>query len=177
MNKACKFCKAYTQWAERQEKRREDMKNATLESLKNNSQVQTYADNEKAPIPNFQSFPRVLAERIQKTDMYIKVRKAVGLSETMKALTKCDSCDTSSKNKVTLNVEPSPFLCMVYNMLSVQMTEGDLTWMMKSDSCWVRCAAFLYVRRGFRTISEQRWGARFNDSWAIRRKFAHEVRL
>eukprot|EP00401_Gymnodinium_catenatum_P015745 CAMPEP_0117517614 /NCGR_PEP_ID=MMETSP0784-20121206/31704_1 /TAXON_ID=39447 /ORGANISM="" /LENGTH=496 /DNA_ID=CAMNT_0005313503 /DNA_START=47 /DNA_END=1537 /DNA_ORIENTATION=- len=156
VSKSCKFCKAYALWVERQEKKREDTKHAALEKLKSNiGSGRNLSLADKAPVSNFSHFPRVLAERIQKTDVYIKARDGMQLPELMDILSKSDSCDAERKNKITLDLQPSPFICVVYHLLAVRVTEGDLAWMTKHDSCWIRCAAMLYVRLGFH--SDRYW--------------------
>lgn len=161
-NKACKFCKRYTEWAELQEKRRGETKDAAIEQLKHataSKKGMSLASSDKAPVPNFAQFPAVLAEKIKKTDAYIKVsridtqlREARGnmpLDEVMSFLIEGRTCDLEQKNKATLECQPSPFICVVYRLLQVGLTEGDLRWLMKHDDPCVRCAAFLYVRLGF----------------------------
>lgn len=149
-NKACKFCKAYVQWNEQQEKKKEDLKNAALEQLKNSTGAgQILAPTDKAPVPNFSGFPRVLADKIQKTDTYMEVSNSTQLSEVVETLLRCESVDLDIKNKSKMDKQPTGFIIAVYRLLQTQITESDLDWMMKTDSCWIRCAAFLYVRLGF----------------------------
>lgn len=150
-NKACKFCKAYILWAEQQEKKKEEAKNEILEKIKSSgSESQSFAPTDKCPVPNFSRFPRVLAEKIMGTENYFAVTNVTLVEDVSRILLRSDCCDIEHNwSKSKIDRQPTSFIMAVYRLLQIQINEKDLSIMLKHDSHWMRCAAFLYVRLGF----------------------------
>mmetsp|Transcript_74628 Transcript_74628/g.241304 ORF Transcript_74628/g.241304 Transcript_74628/m.241304 type:complete len:534 (-) Transcript_74628:301-1902(-) len=150
-NKACKFCKAYAQAQELRSKRMEERKNAAIERLKEGTSPSaggTLGQGDKAPLPNLVHFPQVMLERIHKNDYYNVTVSNSSVPEVKNILFSCETCDTESRAHNSLDLEPSAFICSVYRMLTLQLTEGQLQAILNSRSCWIRCAGFMYVRLG-----------------------------
>merc|ERR1712085_162100 len=59
-----------------------------------------------------------------------------------------ESCDTETRTDKSLDLDPSPFICVVYRFMALPLAEGQLQLLIRSRSPWTRCAAFLYVRMG-----------------------------
>jgi len=152
-NKACKFCKAYAQSQELKKERMEERKIAAIEKLKEGSSVTGAAggalgQGDKVPLPNLVHFPQVMLERIHKNDYYNVTVSNAGVPEVKNVLFSVETADTESRAHNSLDLEPSAFICSVYRMLSLQLTEGQVQSIINSRSCWIRCAGFLYIRLG-----------------------------
>mmetsp|Transcript_46606 Transcript_46606/g.92707 ORF Transcript_46606/g.92707 Transcript_46606/m.92707 type:complete len:550 (-) Transcript_46606:232-1881(-) len=150
-NKACKFCKAFAQSQEAKSKKMEERKNATIEKIKEaNATLSNGAlgQGDKPPLPNMMHFPQVMLERIHKNDFYNVTVSNSGVPEVKNILFSCETCDTESRAHNSLDLEPSAFICSVYRLLVLQLTEGQLQSLSNSRSCWIRCACYLYVRLG-----------------------------
>uniref|UniRef100_A0A7S4W8Z7 Pre-mRNA-splicing factor 38 n=1 Tax=Alexandrium monilatum TaxID=311494 RepID=A0A7S4W8Z7_9DINO len=151
MNKACKFCKAHCESQEQKTKKLEERRNAAIEKLRerrSSTLGSSYGPEDKAPLPNLIHFPQVLLERIQKNDFYNVTIANAGMPEVKQLLFSCETCDTESRAHSSLDLEPSAFICSVYRLLNLQLTEGQLQALMNSRSCWIRCAGFMYIRLG-----------------------------
>lgn len=150
-NKACKFCKAYYQNEEIRCKRLEEKKNAALEKLKegaSSSLGRGLGQNDKVLLPSMVHFSQVLMERIMKNGYYVTALSSAALQDVKTILFTCETCDVESRGTHTLDLEPSKFIGCVYRILSLQLTEGQLQSLLNNSSCWVRCAAYVYVRLG-----------------------------
>mmetsp|Transcript_76083 Transcript_76083/g.211522 ORF Transcript_76083/g.211522 Transcript_76083/m.211522 type:complete len:593 (+) Transcript_76083:102-1880(+) len=151
-NKACKYCKAFAQSQEEKTKKKEELRSAVLERLKEGAAANSgkaYGKDDKAPVPNFVHFPTVLIERIQKNDVFNNSVGNSTVNDLKNVLYSAETCDTESRAQGSLDLQPSGFICSVYRMLTLQLTEGQLQMLMNSRSCWIRCAGFMYVRLGF----------------------------
>lgn len=151
INKACKFCKAYAQSQELKTKKMEERKNAAIEKLREGTTTNAsgvLGQGDKAPLPNLVHFPQVMLERIHKNDYYNVTISNSSVPEVKNILFSCETCDTESRAHNSLDLEPSAFICSVYRMLTLQLTEGQLQAIINSRSCWIRCAGFMYVRLG-----------------------------
>jgi len=150
-NKACKFCKVFAQSQEAKSRKIEERKNATIEKIREaNASLSNGAlgQGDKTPLPNMMHFPQVMLERIHKNDYYNVTVASLGVPEVKNILFSCETCDTESRAHNSLDLEPSAFICSVYRLLVLQVTEGQLQSLFKSRSCWIRCAGYLYVRLG-----------------------------
>lgn len=162
-NKACKFCKAFIQVQELEKKKQEEKKHAVVEKLKEGKPTTTaiLGEDDKAPLPNLGQFPPVMQERILKSDFYNSKALSSTLAEIKDILYTCGTCDTESRSQSALDLEPSSFICTVYRMLQLHLTEGLLQTMFNSRSCWIRCAGFMYVRLG---IHQDRYWELLSDA-------------
>lgn len=153
VNKACKFCKAWAQAQELEQKKLEEKKAAALERLLTSKgrSGPAYGQDDKAPLPNLKTFPQVLLERIQKNDFFNSVAAKATLAELKDILYDCDSsggADVESRSQTALDLEPSRFICSVYRLLTFHLTEDELQTFLMSGSPWIRCAGVMYVRFG-----------------------------
>lgn len=150
-NKACKFCKAFYQSQELRSKKIEEQRSAALERLKEGTVANTgkgLGQNDKSPLPNLPSFPQVMLDRIQKNDFYNTTVSNSTVNDVKGIIASNEACDTEARGEKSLDLEPSAFICCVYRILTLQLTEGQLKSLLNSRSCWIRCAGFLYVRLG-----------------------------
>eukprot|EP00746_Dinoflagellata_sp_MGD_P166903 gnl/MRDRNA2_/MRDRNA2_97123_c0_seq1.p1 gnl/MRDRNA2_/MRDRNA2_97123_c0~~gnl/MRDRNA2_/MRDRNA2_97123_c0_seq1.p1 ORF type:complete len:467 (+),score=85.40 gnl/MRDRNA2_/MRDRNA2_97123_c0_seq1:73-1401(+) len=146
-NKACKFCKAYIACTERKQKQEEDRKAAVIEKLKKETSMQGRAASasDPIPIPNVTTFPNVLKERILILKLFQVNLSNQSFDSVLTFL--ADNCDTVELDiRNGMDVEPSAFISSLYRLMTIKLTEGQLNEMMESQSCWVRCASFLYIR-------------------------------
>eukprot|EP00746_Dinoflagellata_sp_MGD_P072095 gnl/MRDRNA2_/MRDRNA2_29290_c0_seq1.p1 gnl/MRDRNA2_/MRDRNA2_29290_c0~~gnl/MRDRNA2_/MRDRNA2_29290_c0_seq1.p1 ORF type:complete len:445 (+),score=74.48 gnl/MRDRNA2_/MRDRNA2_29290_c0_seq1:170-1504(+) len=147
-NKACRFCKAYVACQEQKQKEIEDKKKAVIEQLKVGSgdKAAINSETDPIPIPHMDTFPNAMKERIMKTPLYYVSIANQPFENVVQFLAdKCDSCEIDVRNN--MDVEPSCFICSIFRLLTIKLTEGKLREMMESPSCWVRCASFFYIRR------------------------------
>jgi len=165
VNKACKFCKAHSEHQEQKSKKLEERRNAAIEKLRERSSTATsggtFGPEDKAPLPNLIHFPQVLLERIQKNDFYNVTIANAGVQEVKQLLFSCETCDTESRAHSSLDLEPSAFICSVYRLLTIQLTESQLQALLNSRSCWIRCAGFMYIRLG---IHQDRYWELLSDA-------------
>jgi len=156
VQKTCKLCMAFFEYQDAKNKKLQERKDAAIERLrevtsskyKSDSGGATFSQTDKAPLPNFSQFPNVMLERILKNDHYNMTISNAAVADLKNILFACETCDTESRAHNSLDLEPSAFICSVYRMLSLHLTEGELQSLMNSRSCWIRCAGFMYVRLG-----------------------------
>merc|ERR1719247_1382744 len=151
VNKACKFCKAHNEYLDRKNKKIEERKKAAIEKLKVCSSVNPIkvVDTEDVmPLPNLAQFPSYMLERLQKNDYYMSTISQFRFEEVTKLLLECDTCDTEVRDQNSLALEPSVFICSVYRLMTLQLTEGQLQNLLNSRSCWIRIAGYLCIRLG-----------------------------
>mmetsp|Transcript_32956 Transcript_32956/g.60680 ORF Transcript_32956/g.60680 Transcript_32956/m.60680 type:complete len:565 (+) Transcript_32956:163-1857(+) len=150
-NKACKYCKAYANFQELRSKEIEERKSAALERLKEGSTAKAGArlgQDDLVPLPNFVHFPPVLKDRILNHKFYKITSINQEVAEVKETLFDCDTVEPETRGASSLDVVPSDFICSVYRLLSIKLTEGQLQGLLNNRSLWVRCAGFLYVRFG-----------------------------
>lgn len=147
-NKACKFCKAHTAFLEAKNKEAEDMKTAALEKLRGGGGPKTGGSHEdKVPLPNAQYFPSVLRDRIVSSNFYGNVLVSGEFSEVREELLECETAEPEVRG-LNLDAAPSPFISIVYRLLCLKPTEGQLRSLLNNKNRWVRCAGFVLVRLG-----------------------------
>mmetsp|Transcript_17476 Transcript_17476/g.34103 ORF Transcript_17476/g.34103 Transcript_17476/m.34103 type:complete len:554 (+) Transcript_17476:65-1726(+) len=157
VQKTCRLCMAFFEYQDAKNKKLQERKDAAIERLrevtsskyKNDTGTSTtFSQTDKAPLPNFSHFPNVMLERILKNDHYNMTISNSSVADLKNILFACETCDTESRAHNSLDLEPSAFICSVYRMLSLHLTEGELQSLMNSRSCWIRCAGYMYVRLG-----------------------------
>lgn len=149
-NKACKFCKAFYAQQDGRAKKWEEQKSAALKQLKEglSRSGKGLSENDSTPLPNLPLFPSVLLDRITKNDFYSTTVCAASFADLRGMIIEEESCDTETRTDKSLDLDPSPFICVVYRFMALPLAEGQLQLLIRSRSPWTRCAAFLYVRMG-----------------------------
>merc|ERR1712187_336421 len=102
-----------------------------------------------------------MAVRIGKNHFYNTTLTNSTVAEIKDILYECGGADVESRPSMDNDYEPSEFMCCVYRLLTVKLTEGLLHSMLNSGSCWIRCAAFLYVRLG---MNQDRYWELFSEA-------------
>jgi len=173
LNKACKFCKAHAISQDLRSKEADQKKMAALEKLKEGSGPKSSGSSkqdDKVPLPNFNQFPVMLKERILNDRFYKITSINQELSEIKETLFKdCDTCEPELRSQNSLDMTPSEFICSVYRLLTLKLTEGQLQTLLNHRSRWVRCAGFLFVRLG---VHQDRYWELLSDALMDSEEFA-----
>lgn len=146
-NKACKYCKAHTNFLESKSKETEDKRTAALEKMKGRDGPKAGGSDDKVPLPSMQYFPQVLRDRISGSAFYANALMNQEFSEQKEALLECDSCEPEVRG-LNLDTAPSQFISIVYRFLTVKITEGQLRSLLANKNRMIRCAGSLFVRLG-----------------------------
>jgi len=150
-SKACRFCKSYAQFQELRNKELEEKKNAAIARLKHSGARGGGAlvnQDDKVAIPNFVHFSQTWRERIINGGFYQQVLANQEVSALKDGLFECETAEPEVRGRSSLDAVPSPFICAVYRMMTIKLTEGQLRSLLSSRTRWVRCAGFVYIRLG-----------------------------
>eukprot|EP00929_Paragymnodinium_shiwhaense_P121596 TRINITY_DN93885_c0_g1_i1.p1 TRINITY_DN93885_c0_g1~~TRINITY_DN93885_c0_g1_i1.p1 ORF type:complete len:696 (+),score=215.32 TRINITY_DN93885_c0_g1_i1:124-2211(+) len=149
-NKACKFCKAHASYLEQKSKEDEERaKTAAKEKARESAMGPQRALEDKVPQPNLASFPSVLREKLLGYRYFNQVISVADLTELKEILKDADTCELESRGQQgNLDLMPTVFLCCVYRLLTLKLTEGQLLQLLNNRSLYVRCATYLYIRLG-----------------------------
>lgn len=153
LNKACKFCKAFSEQQERSRELEEKRKSELLE--KREAELAGLPQDDKLPVPGLSQFPQALKEKIVVTRYYGQGLADQGFNEIKEKLFNCTTCEPEVKTGSLDAFAPTPFFCCLFKLLVMKITEGQLRSMLNNRNRIVRCAAFLYVRFGL--AQERYW--------------------
>lgn len=116
----------------------------------------------KVPLPNFPAnFPTLLRERIASNRFYDQKLSSHTFQEVKEALYQVVSCELGIRDSLSLDLVPSAFVCILYRLLMMKLTEGQLRGLLNNRNRWCRCAAFLYVRMG---VHQERYWELLSDA-------------
>eukprot|EP00746_Dinoflagellata_sp_MGD_P030937 gnl/MRDRNA2_/MRDRNA2_173454_c0_seq1.p1 gnl/MRDRNA2_/MRDRNA2_173454_c0~~gnl/MRDRNA2_/MRDRNA2_173454_c0_seq1.p1 ORF type:complete len:501 (+),score=107.87 gnl/MRDRNA2_/MRDRNA2_173454_c0_seq1:95-1597(+) len=149
-SKACRFCKAHSNFLDAKSAREEKRKNREMKRLVRSGPAAsdgTLHYDDKPALPNIVYFPTSLKERILLSRVYDGVIRTSELSDLKEMLAESDTCDIDVK-KNQMDLAPSTLIMCVYRMMTAKLTEGELQGLLSDNCKWVRCAAYLYVRMG-----------------------------
>lgn len=149
VNKACRFCKKHSAFLEKQTASKEKAKQEVLNKIQAESEAAAAKvdHNQRILLPQISQFPHELRVRILSHRIYEVTISDYGLTDCKEKLFESESCEIDTPRE-DMSFVPSSWIMCLYRMMIIRPSEGEFHTLLKHESIWVRCAAYLIVRVG-----------------------------